>query len=349
MKKDPKDMTVEEAVSNLKGVMNPQMQASPTDMLMKRLQEAQLSQFEAQNQGIQKTQQQLQGLEGKKDKRDLTGLAMLADMFNPGQNLTGQYQQMRGPSVADQRAQLEQKLMSQRQGVMGTASDLINAQRQLQKPNDKMAQENLKQQNKLDYLNQQYKMQEQLAGFKNSLKASGGSTGGQVSENSKDLTANMVKKINEGNQIPAMLVDVKNTIALNKDRFDPVRGAISSMNPYDEQAQTINAQMKASSQAFGRFMEGGVLRKEDEEKYKKMFPSLGDTPEIAENKLAIVNRLLMQKQKSDLDAFKTQGYNLSGLESITDIPAVPGIITNSGTSAEPGMSAEDELRKELGL
>ena len=162
----------------------------------------------------------------------------------------------------------------------------------------------------------------------------------------KELTANMVKKINEGNQIPMMLRDVADTIQGNKDVFGPISGRARQMNPYDEKAQAINAQTRASSQAFGRFMEGGVLRKEDEEKYRKMFPNLSDTPETAANKLAIVERLLQQKQASDVEAFKTQGYDLSGLDGATAVRAVPEAIASGGGDDLDQMS-DEELDKIL--
>lgn len=130
----------------------------------------------------------------------------------------------------------------------------------------------------------------------------------------KKLTANMIKKINEGNAIPDMLSNVSGLIEENKGDFGPVEGRLRSANPYDTDAQALNAEMRAKSQAFGRFMEGGVLRKEDEEKYKKMFPSLADTHEVAQEKLRVVEDLLAQKQGSDLDAFAAQGFDITGLE-----------------------------------
>jgi hypothetical protein len=145
----------------------------------------------------------------------------------------------------------------------------------------------------------------------------------------------MVQKINEVNAIPTMLTDIADTIQLNADQFGPIAGRVAQANPYDTQAQTINAQTRAASQAFGRFMEGGVLRKEDEEKYRKMFPNLSDTPEVAKNKLAVVQRLLQQRQNSDLQAFRDQGYDLTGLDKGFEEAPVPDIIAGKENQVDP--------------
>lgn len=143
----------------------------------------------------------------------------------------------------------------------------------------------------------------------------------------KSLSAKDVMNVNEGTVIPNQLTDIENTIANNADMFGPIGGRIGSLNPYDTQAQTIESQIRASSQAFGRYMEGGVLRKEDEEKYRRMFPNLSDTPDVAANKLSNVRRLLVNRQSSMMDALKRSGFDVSGIEFAEQAPAVPEIIS----------------------
>jgi hypothetical protein len=142
----------------------------------------------------------------------------------------------------------------------------------------------------------------------------------------KELTQNMIRTLNEGNQIPQMLDDVRVALDASANIMGPVEGRRRSLNPWDEQSQTLESQVRAASQSFGRYMEGGVLRKEDEAKYRRMFPNASDTPEVARNKLAIVERMLKQKQGSDMDAFRAQGYNLTGLDRGFEIPQMPGVI-----------------------
>lgn len=141
------------------------------------------------------------------------------------------------------------------------------------------------------------------------------------------LPPDKVLSVNEGNVIPSMLQDIHNTIQANKDVFGPTSGRLAGLNPYDTKAQTIQSQVKAASQAFGRYMEGGVLRKEDEEKYAQMFPQLSDTPEVAAAKLQNVDRLLKSKQSSNVEALGNAGYNVDYLNKGYEIPEVPDVIT----------------------
>ena len=165
------------------------------------------------------------------------------------------------------------------------------------------------------------------------------------------LPPDKVLAVNEGNSIPTMLKDIGASIDNNPNAFGPLVGRMRGMNPYDETAQALQSQVKASSQAFGRYMEGGVLRKEDEAKYEKMFPQASDTPATAKNKLAIVNKLLVDKQKSNLSALKSSGYDTSGVEG-TDLGAgqTPSILSGTGPANDDGkveMFAPDGTRKRV--
>ena len=169
---------------------------------------------------------------------------------------------------------------------------------------------------------------------------------GGLTPKGKRLSATDVLKVNEGNSIPTMLEDVSTMIDNNSSLFSPGTGTLRSLNPWDEQAATAAAQLKASAQAFGRYMEGGVLRKEDEAKYQKMFPQPGDTAKVAKNKLALVQRLLVQKQESNIGALKNSGYDVSGLISAQPaggltLPDAPKVL--QGKKGLVGqMSSEDK-------
>jgi hypothetical protein len=148
--------------------------------------------------------------------------------------------------------------------------------------------------------------------------------------NAPVLKPNELAKFNEGNQMPSVLSDLKVTLEQNKDIFGPVAGRISSLNPYDEKGKTADAQFQAAAQTIGKYLEGGVLRAEDIPKYRKMLPDLTDTPEIAANKLATVERLLVQKQNSDLAALKGAGYDTSSIDRGLVAPEMPGVLAGNG-------------------
>jgi len=163
----------------------------------------------------------------------------------------------------------------------------------------------------------------------------------------KQLSSTDVLKVNEGNAIPTMLKDVSSIIANNSDSFGPIRGRASSFNPYNEKAQTIESNIRASAQAFGRYMEGGVLRKEDEEKYQKMFPNLSDTPEIAANKLAIVEKLLIDRQNSSVQALKSSGYDTKGVDQNLVSRPAPDILNINGGAKKAAPVVHPEANEAL--
>lgn len=176
----------------------------------------------------------------------------------------------------------------------------------------------------------------------------------KAGQGAKQLPPDKVLLVNEGNSIPTMLKDISTTIDANPDAFGPVAGRLGSMNPYDEKAQAIQSQVRAASQAFGRYMEGGVLRKEDEVKYERMFPQPSDTPETAKNKLAIVNKILVDKQRSNLEALQKSGYDIKGLSG-TDLGEgqVPNILGGKGGPPPltkdqlGGMSREEKIAEAM--
>lgn len=168
------------------------------------------------------------------------------------------------------------------------------------------------------------------------------------------LPPDKVLSVQEGQQLPVALSDIEGTIAQNKDLFGPVSGRMSSMNPYDTRAQTIDSQMRTYSQKVGRYLEGGVLRKEDEDKYRKMLPQLTDTPEVANNKLAVVKQMLAAKHNADVEALSKQGYDVSGFSAVApgELPKGLGKAKGklkSGLVAEPkkGLLAAPATQKPL--
>lgn len=155
----------------------------------------------------------------------------------------------------------------------------------------------------------------------------------------KQLPPDKVLAVQEGKNIPNMLSDIKGVLANSTDMFGPVAGRLASANPYNEKAKTMDSQLRIASQSFGRYMEGGVLRKEDEEKYRHMFPQLSDTPEVASNKLALVDRMLKEKQLGDVGALKSSGYDVAGFGEMAQSPALPGILTQAPQGLIPQAQA----------
>lgn len=149
----------------------------------------------------------------------------------------------------------------------------------------------------------------------------------------KMLPAPTVLALNEGASVARLLPDVEDAIKQYESSMGPISGRIAGANPYSTKAQTVDARLRTASQAFGRFMEKGVLRKEDEEKYRKMFPQLSDTSQVAKNKLAIVRRQLAQEYESQRSALGSSGYDVSGFGAL-NIP--PSLFGEQPEIAQPG-------------
>lgn len=111
----------------------------------------------------------------------------------------------------------------------------------------------------------------------------------------------------------AMLDSLQNTLNENKGILGPVEGSVRGLNPYDTTAQSFQAQVNATKQIVGKYLEGGVLRLEDEKKYEKILPKLSDTPEVAQNKINEVRKLIDNKYASQIQTLGGAGYNVSGL------------------------------------
>ena len=79
---------------------------------------------------------------------------------------------------------------------------------------------------------------------------------------------------------------------------DPIMGRIRSMNPYDVDQQTLQAMIDKTRQIVGKALEGGVLRKEDEEKYKRYSLQPQIQKATALNKIAMIQAQLNQKMQS---------------------------------------------------
>jgi len=128
-----------------------------------------------------------------------------------------------------------------------------------------------------------------------------------------NLPATQVTMLSDARYFPALLDELENTINKNASLIGPISGQI----PFSEAREKVKDDLKRAAQLIGKFMEGGVLRKEDEIKYREMLPQLTDlNSKVALDKLAGVRRMLQEKYNNYLQDFAGSGYNVSGFESI---------------------------------
>lgn len=75
-------------------------------------------------------------------------------------------------------------------------------------------------------------------------------------------------------------------------------------------AKSKQAVIDRVKQVIGKALEGGVLRKEDEIKYAKILPTIGDVPEVVKTKLEGLQQAIHQRRQTTLDALSDAGYDV---------------------------------------
>lgn len=95
----------------------------------------------------------------------------------------------------------------------------------------------------------------------------------------KDLSDTALGKLSDSRFALASVQDLRDLLVENKDQLGPT-SAISVLNPYSEKRR-LQADINRVKQRVGKALEGGVLRKEDEEKYKQILATISDTDETA--------------------------------------------------------------------
>jgi hypothetical protein len=140
------------------------------------------------------------------------------------------------------------------------------------------------------------------------------------------LHPNEISKFADAPAALKAVEDIRASIIANKDLFDPMMGKVNSANAYNSQAQAVNGLLKLSKQTIGKYLEGGVLRMEDERKYDSILPSMGgsglfsvgDTYDSALAKVDNIENRIRSKYKIDLESVGGAGYDV---ESLPPLPA----------------------------
>lgn len=105
----------------------------------------------------------------------------------------------------------------------------------------------------------------------------------------------------------------------------------------DKQRQGI---INLSRQIIGKGLEGGVLRKEDEEKYKKILPTMSDHPDVVKSKVAEMIRAVQQKKNVRLDALEDAGYDVTKFRARSAAATVRMVAPNGQEQDVPADQVE---------
>lgn len=135
----------------------------------------------------------------------------------------------------------------------------------------------------------------------NSLKAKAAKASGAVPLNS--TAAGVVADTQTGLRA---LGDLSNSIT-NSSANSPLLGGLRALNPYDTNAQSLQAQVATAKQIVGKALEGGVLRKEDEAKYAKLLPTMRDSDAVAQFKIQQLQQLIGSRLNDYLSSLGASG------------------------------------------
>jgi hypothetical protein len=109
---------------------------------------------------------------------------------------------------------------------------------------------------------------------------------------------------------------------------------VTEFTGFGEDAKQRQAVIDRVKQVIGKALEGGVLRKEDEAKYAKILPTIGDPPAVANTKMQGLRAALSQRRQTLLDTLGDSGFDTSKHNARTAQRATPGkVITGAQIAA----------------
>jgi hypothetical protein len=85
--------------------------------------------------------------------------------------------------------------------------------------------------------------------------------------------------------------------------------AITEATGIGAEAKSKQAVIDRVKQVIGKALEGGVLRKEDEYKYEKILPTIGDVPSVVKSKLEGLEKAIKQRRQTLLESLSDAGYD----------------------------------------
>src|SRR6185369_4591653 len=118
-----------------------------------------------------------------------------------------------------------------------------------------------------------------------------------------------VKQITQTRNALDGLRELKDTLKANERLLGPVSG-LETILPYATEHKQVQAKIDLVRQRVGKALEGGVLRKEDEEKYKKILATMTDTPDLAISKTESLIADIEREMGNYTDELRRSGRNV---------------------------------------
>lgn len=86
---------------------------------------------------------------------------------------------------------------------------------------------------------------------------------------------------------------------------------VTELTGWGSDAKARQAVINRVKQVIGKALEGGVLRKEDEQKYKDILPTIGDAPDVAKAKVTGLKSAIQQRRQRLIESLEDAGFDVS--------------------------------------
>lgn len=106
---------------------------------------------------------------------------------------------------------------------------------------------------------------------------------------------------------------------------------VTQLTGWGTDAKKRQAVIDRVKQVIGKTLEGGVLRKEDEVKYEKILPTIGDAPAVALEKLNGLDAAIAKRKGRRLDSLEDANYDVTKYRvRAPAAPAAPAPVATAG-------------------
>lgn len=148
-------------------------------------------------------------------------------------------------------------------------------------------------------------------------------TSPETREHGKEMNESAVKAFQEVVDGMKMIKELKSDIRSVGSKVMKPGGSLRYENPLgsmysqftgDKEGVLLANKIEIIRQTLGKAKEGGVLRKEDELKYKKMLPNMDDLPDVAQGKLQNFYKDFSSTLKTHLATQKASGRKTREME-----------------------------------
>lgn len=148
--------------------------------------------------------------------------------------------------------------------------------------------------------------------------------GRPVTSGDANRVADLDTSLNDLSELAATLQETKDATGVMAQAGAALWNPITNLIGWGTDAKKRQGVIDRVKQVIGKALEGGVLRKEDEIKYAKILPTIGDAPEVAASKLNGLRDALVQRRQVTLDALNDAGYDTSRFNARGGSPAGSG-------------------------